>query len=236
MWDLSDIIDFQMNAQEAKAYKLSLLWMELAQHEFPDYQHTTLRRKGDPRKSLLFKYCYKLISETKDLVPDAEYRLYILAQLQILKYVAISKDHGLIDPIILVGDKAWRRWKVWKSKFDQHSKKVTETSGSEPMKVVSSSARVINDIKRTKNFLIEKFGGPPTLVQIAQALKDHTMVRWVTFNKVSPYYILMSPYVSKCLNSKTFIEVFMFDLKVYEDSITDNVRAIFQEDFPDEFR
>ena len=233
MWDLEDILRYEMNSEEAKSYKIALLWMELAKHEFPDYKHTTLRKKGDPRKSILFKYCYKLVQETKGLIPDAEYRLYILAQLQILKYLALTKEHALIDPVILTGEKSWKRWKVWRAKYAQ--KKRETVTLIEAATVVAPNTKVANDLKSTKKFLAEKFKQVPTFEQIEQALKDHTMVRWVTIDRVSPYYILLSPWVSRCLDGRTFIEVFLFDLNVYESSITPQVRDLFRQEFNYEY-
>ena len=233
MWNLEDILHYSMNEDEAKAYKISLLWMEIAKHEFPDYQHTTLRKKGDPRKSILFKYCYKLVQETKGTIPDYEYRLYILAQLQIFKYMALAEEHALIDPQILVGEKAWKRWQVWRSKYAARKRETVTLV--EPVTVTVPNSRVINDLKHTKEHFIKKFGGVPTFEQVQQALKDHTMVRWVTMDRVSPYYILLSPWVSRCLNGRTFIEVFMFDLAVYENSITPQVREYFKQEFAHEY-
>jgi len=233
MWDLEDILHYSMNEDEAKSYKISLLWMELAHHEFPDYEHTKLRKKGDPRKSILFKYCYKLVQETRGIIADHEYRLYILAQLQILKYLAVTKEHALIDPIILIGDKAWKRWQVWRSKYAKRKRETVTLV--EPVTVTAPNTTVVKDLRHTKDHFIKKFGGCPNFSQVEQALKDHTMVRWVTMDRVSPYYILLSPWVARCMDGRTFVEVFMFDLVVYENSITQPVREFFKQEFAYEY-
>ena len=54
---LEDILNYEMTPEEAKAFKLALLWEELCQQEFPDERRVSLK-KGDPRKSTLFRYCY----------------------------------------------------------------------------------------------------------------------------------------------------------------------------------
>ena len=111
MFDLEAILHYQMPPLEAKAYKLALLWQDATAKEYPEYNHIRLRKKGDPRKSLLFKYCYKLARETQGLIPDEQYPLYILAQLHILKHIATDNLHARIGPEILCGEKAWWRWK-----------------------------------------------------------------------------------------------------------------------------
>jgi hypothetical protein len=233
MWELEDILHYNMNPDEAKAFKIALMWQDLSRQEFPNYQHSRLRKSGDPRKSLLFKYCYKLVQETKGLIPDHEYRLYVLAQLHILKYVATTKEHGLIDPIILVGDKAWKRWKIWKKKYDQKYRENITTSVDQ--QVTASSSIVSNELKRTKKFLIEKFKTIPTFEHVKKSIQDLSMIRWVSLGRVSPYYVLLSPFVGKCLSGKTFIEVFFFDLSVYDKSISQDVKMFFRQEFANEF-
>lgn len=227
MYDLDAIIQYEMNPLEAKAFKIALLWQDLAGKEFPGYQHVRLRKTGDPRKSILFKYCYKLVRETQGIIPDHEYRLYILAQLHILKNFT-KESYARIDPAILVGDRAWKRWKRWKYLYDR---KVREEQT--PLNEEGGRPNIFmeNELKRTKQFFEKTYGRLPTYAQIDQAMHDHTMIRWVTMARVSPYYILLSPYVKKSLGGSTLNEVFLFDLGVYEGSITPEIKAVFQKMF-----
>ena len=55
------IIEYQMSAEEAIAYKMALLWCKLASDQFPDKKIICLRKKGDPRKSFTFKVCYSML-------------------------------------------------------------------------------------------------------------------------------------------------------------------------------
>ena len=64
MWRLDAIVEHNMTPIEAKAVKIGIIWMKLSKEVFPNYNHMRVK-KGDPRKSALFRYCYKLIKETK---------------------------------------------------------------------------------------------------------------------------------------------------------------------------
>ena len=113
---LERILKYDMSPEEAKAYKLCLLWDSICQKEMPNYKFSKSKASGDPRKSLLFRYCYKLLKETKGLIGDKDYRLYITAQIHVLCSITDGEVHALISPQCLTGDKAWRRWKLWKER------------------------------------------------------------------------------------------------------------------------
>ena len=81
------ITQYKMDEIESRAYKVSLIWINRSRKIFPNYQHQRLKN-GDPRKSLLFKICYKLIRETQGGILDEEnYSLYVQAQLEVLKHI-----------------------------------------------------------------------------------------------------------------------------------------------------
>jgi hypothetical protein len=223
--DLEAIVKYKMNELEAKAYKLCLLWEKVAKQELPNERHTRLRRKGDPRKSSLFKYCYKLARETKGLVPDDEYKLYITAQFQVLKLQSDGKVHALIEPCILVGDKAWRRWRVWKAHFDHES---IRPRTAEELDINPSLALV--ELSRTKKFLIGELGDPPKIERLQEKVKDLSFIRWVTVGKVAPYYVLLSPYIKRLLGDD-LDDVFLFDFDVYRQAICDEVKEYFNKEF-----
>ena len=228
---LDKIIEYGMNPIEAKAYKVSLLWIILSKKALPDYQHVKLRKTGDPRKSLLFKYCFKLVTETKGLIEDRDYKLYIQAQLDVLKSITDGTVHALVDPSCLVGDKAWRRWKMWKWKFDRNESKYEQTSGGS---IKINLSLVSADLKNSKKFLDEKLPNY-TKIEIKDALRDRVMVGWITLGKVSPYYVMLSPYVKEALGGREFDETFSFNLGSYKDMLDEDVEKIFKEIFQKEF-
>lgn len=233
MFDLEAILKYNMSELEAKAYKIALLWQDFSQKEFPNYKHTKLRKNGDPRKSLLFKYCYKLIKETQGLIKDEEYRLYVLAQLQILK--TVSYETARIDPHSLCGDKAWRRWKKWKRIYEQKKLEFDNSTIEKSDELKASKSVIEKDLRKTKQFLTQRFGQTPSCQNIYQAMHDHTMIRWVIMDRISPYYLLLSPCVKSTIGDKTLNEFFLFDLDVYKKSIDDKVEKLFKEIFDYEF-
>jgi len=227
---LEVILEYEMTPDEAKAYKLCVLWDTLVRKEFPNEWATKLRKKGDPRKSTLFKYCYKLARETKGLIPDKEYKLYILDQLHVLRLQNDGKVHALIDPFILVGDKAWKRWKLWRKYYMQQLEKPRT---EEELEIQEKKSRVLINLDRTKKFLEKE--GVTSLEQIKAKLDDLSLIRWVSLGKVSPHYAILSPWISAALDGKTLEEVFLFDLTVYHQSIDKDVEKWFSENFAEEF-
>jgi len=225
MIDLSPIINLKMSDLEAKAYKVALLWMGISHEVFPDYAHTKgFPKTGDPRKSMLFKYCYKLIRETQGLVPDNEYSQYIRAQLDILRAIRIGDCHPYIGPQILVGDRAWIRWKVWKKKL----KAITENSTLEDVGLdKTDEEKVVKELVATKKYLEGKFTSGYQEPQVMMAKTE--IARWVALEKVSPFYVILSPWTQRHCDFKN-----VFDEELYRSSITPNIRAKFTELFPDE--
>ena len=84
---LESISKYKMDEMESKAYKLAIKWVQLSKKIFPNYNHTVIK-KGDPRKSLIFKFCYKLARETNGLINEEDYDLYIRSQLDIIKHMS----------------------------------------------------------------------------------------------------------------------------------------------------
>jgi len=229
MSELELILQYEMTQMEAKAYKLALMWVKLTSKEFPGYQTSKLPKNGDPRKGLLFKYCYKLATETNGLIENNEYRLYIMAQLQVLKSITDGEVHALIDPNCLCGPKAWNRWRLWKNKYD---KRISE---AKTVEISATSTKVKAELTRTKQFLFSKFAGDYTEDQIKRTIQDRVMVKWITLGRVCPYYVLLSPFLLKALNGKNLDEVFVFDLNIYKPSISQDIKDFFKLEFALEF-
>ncbi|RDJ35375.1 MAG: hypothetical protein DWQ19_11205 [Crenarchaeota archaeon] len=224
MIDLEAILKYEMTEIEAKAYKLCLLWQEIMDQELPDY-HKNRLPKGDPRKSLIFKYCYKLARETQGLIPDSQYRLYILAQIQSLRLISDGTVHALIEPGCLVGDKAWRRWKIWKRKFDR---KYEVLNPSVDIQTTQESA--INELKRTRNFYIANFSEDYGKKEVEKIIRNKDIIKWVAFSKVSPFYLALSPLIKNHFND--IENSFSVDIEFYQKQITSEIQDIFVEMFP----
>jgi hypothetical protein len=217
---LEPIILYKMDEKQSLAYKIGLLWLVLSRKKFPEYIHTkTYPKKGDPRKCSLFKYCYKLVKETQGLIPDDEYKLYIKAQLDILR--AINQGDVLVEPVCLSGDKAWVRWKLWKKKFDKLNQSTTASAAGVAQDPIHE---IIINLKRTRAFLEGKFGNYGE-EQIMMAVRD--MKRWLVLGKITPYYALLSPWAKKHLKDPGV------DLGLYR--VTVEVEVEFKKIFANEF-
>lgn len=194
-YNLDPIFEYNMNEEETLAYKLGLLWMAISYKLFPDYKHASgFPKKGDPRKSSLFKYCFKLSRETKGIIDVKDYKLYIAAQLHMLKAIEIGNTHPLIGPWCLVGEKAWVRWKVWKRKYDNIGKsKTLEDVGLNK----ANFEEVKKELDKTKKFMDNKFG---PLTEETFQTKAKEIGRNISLGTISGFYAALSPWVAKYCN------------------------------------
>lgn len=225
--NFDNIVRYNMSELEAKAYKVAILWIDRSRKVFPDYRHATMT-KGDPRKSLIFKICYKLIRETQGVLEDHEYPLYVRAQLDVLKYINNGRSDPLIDPNCLVGEKAWKRWKLWKRKYDSLSK---TTSNSSITQVGIEKA--LDGLEKTKEFLVKTFSSDLSFERYNEAYLNKNIFRWVNLNKISPYYLAISPFIKKLFSEDDFKKI-NFDLQVYLHCIDDTVKEKFKQLFEHE--
>jgi len=224
--------DFDFDELELKAYKLCLIWIDKSRKIFPRYKHTAMK-SGDPRKSLMFKVCYKLVRETQGVLKEDEYPLYIRAQLDVLRHIYINntrKTQPLIDANCLVGDKAWKRWKLWKNKYDSISSKPSEVS----QPIGPGTIKALEGIERTREFFAKTFGANPTIEKYRESYINNNLFRWINFGKISPYYIAMSPYIASTLKPEDYKRI-NFDPDLYKPCITDEVIKKFKEIFFYEF-
>jgi hypothetical protein len=61
------------------------------------------------------------------------------------------------------------------------------------------------------------------------------MVKWVTFSKVTPYYLILSPFVKKVLEEDENLKIYPDDIDIYKNSVTEDVINNFKELFSNEF-
>ena len=225
MWLLDAVEKYNMDDLEAKACNLSAMWLEQSRRAFHDYRHSTMK-KGDPRKSLIFKIAYKLARETQGILENNEYSLYIRAQLEVLKYINSGKDHPLIDPNCLVGERAWKRWKLWKKRYDSVKNKPAESVANG-----IGFQKAIDGIEKTKEFFAKIFGSEHTLNKMQECYINNNIFRWINLGKISPYYLAISSFVKKIFTEDDYKKI-NFELDVYMSCINDNVREKFKELFP----
>lgn len=222
---LSVMAEYEMTPEEATAYKLCCIYHDTVLDTFPNYRHYRMPR-GDPRKTSLFKYCYKLIQETQDKLKPQEYILYIKAQMDVLKAITKQGDLPLIQPACLVGEKAWTRWLMWKKRYEIKKRKFQES------KVTPQIDQIKADLATTKGFLDQVLKGLGK-EKVKGALDSHDMLLWVGRGQVSPYYFLLSPVVQDWLKSKKIehLPPIQLDLDYYRKNITQEIIDHFGEQF-----
>jgi len=229
---LEAILLWKMTPDEASVYKLCLLWEKIIQAEMPNYRNNRLPVKSDPRKSTIFRHCWKLFRETKDFIPETDYKIYILAQIRILKGLSNGSAHALIGPACLCGPNAWKRWKMWKYNFDKQSRE--ETSKGNTDNICALTSEIERELKNTKTFFESMFGKNYKIQQIEDSISSKEIVKWVSFKKVSSYYLIMSPIINKKYSELD--DTFSIDTEILKKSISDESIFSFREYFPNEFQ
>lgn len=225
MKDLEPIIKYKMTDMEAKAYKIALIWQDECRRELPKEQFVKLKANADPRKSTLFKYCYKLAKEMKGILQDNEIHLYIRAQLQILKAIKEGEVHALIEPHCLVGEKAWKRWKLWRYRYRRKLDRVLDSREAE---ISTKSSKIISEMKATYEFF-EKRG---LLEFKSLELNMDKMKTWIGNGEVSPFYAVLSPWMSQIFGDLDSLE---FDKIYYRSAVNPQTELFFKELFVHEY-
>ena len=215
---LDDLIQYEMTDLEIKAARICYYWQEIVAHELPNYRTYKVPSKKDPRKCYLFKFCYKLANETQGLLTDSDYRYYVYAQISTLKNFTDGTIHSLVDPQILIGENAWRRWKIWKYKFDKKMVELETKSSTED--VIQPEHIVLTELKNTKEFL-DKISN----LDIEKEFKDHRIHKWLYFKKISPYFLILSKKIKSLVID--YDKEFSLENNFYEKSITENIRKQF---------
>jgi len=217
---------YKMTEEEVLSFKISQVWIELCNKYFPDYNHTHKKGwnlKSNPKKSIVFKMCYKLQRETKGLVEELEYPLYVRAQLEVLKIQSKNNPLVLIHPGCLVGDKAWKRWKLWKKKYDA---KMKAPAGTQIDRLSYLKAK--DGIIKTRKFIDSVLGKKPSFEDYNS--NKVNLINWLNFGNISPYYAVISPYMQKIFKQEDYKRM-NFDVSLYFDCINDEVRSVFNQLF-----
>lgn len=220
--ELEPIMRYSMDDIESKAFKIGLMWYDECKSNLPNENHERFRKGKDPRKTNLFKHCYKIAKELKGLVPDEDMRLYVRAQIQVLKSIREGKLHALISPHCLVGDKAWRRWKFWKKIYDSQ---LARNLTSDELGIIIKESMVRKQFQRTILFL--ESNGMKDREKYESSPQD--LHRWISTGEISPFYTVLSPWI------KSVFKECPVDYSLYRPSITPSLESTFKEIFIHEF-
>lgn len=227
------ILDWNMSDVEAEVYHIALAYEKeyrktIGNADLRAMGRNALPRRGDPRKSNLFRHCWRLRRETRGILESKEYRNYIHANLLI-----IHSYNGYIEPNCVCGDKAWLRYKVWKRRYDIQLSELNATAP--PPSVDTTNPKIILEIDRTKKFLFERCEGEVTFEKLKGFIESGIFKLWFATGKVSPYYVAMSPLVAKICDIETLFARHTCSLGVVQEKITKEVKDYFKHEYAHEF-
>jgi hypothetical protein len=235
MTEFDAIFQWNMSNDEIEVYKLAVCYVKEYKKLFSEcvdgqaIRRNSLPLRSDPRKSNVFKHCWKLRRETRGLLESTEYKNYIIGNLTILK---IQK--GYVGPNAICGDKAWVRYKVWKRQYDA---KMAEVSAiAPPPSVSTTSPKIIQQIDRTKKFLYERCEGEPTATKVKDFIASGIFRFWVMTGKVSQFYVVLSPFVAVATDVSKFAEQCSFSPALIREKCTQEVQNYFKHEFTHEFK
>lgn len=232
--ELDAVFQWNMTSPEIDVFKLAVLYEREFRKIFGEeidgqaLRRNSLPKRSDPRKSNLFRHCWKMARETRGLIDPHDYKNYIHANLIIIK---LNKGH--VEPNCICGDKAWVRWKVWKRRYDQKMAEVGATAP--PPSVSTTNPKLIAEIDRTKKFLFERCEGNPTYEKISGFIEGGFFKMWVATGKVSPYYLVLSPFVEKSGGLKQLFTVCTSSEAVVREKVTSEVKDYFKHEYRHEF-
>ena len=228
------IFQWNMNAMQAEVYKLALYYEETYRKicgqttDGQSIRRNCLPKRGDPRKSNVFRNCWRMKRETRGLLEEHEYKLYIFGNLTILM---LQKAH--IEPNSICGDKAWIRFKVYKRKYDV---KMAELACKVPPPSASTtSPKVVCQIDSTKKFLFERCDGAPTFDKVKTFIENGIFKFWIATGKISEYYVILSPFVSKSVDVDKFAEQVPFSAALMRERLTTEIQEYFKHEYAHEY-
>ena len=224
------IFQWNMTQDEATVYKIACLYDREFRRIFPrgvehnSFKRNTISLRGDPRKSYLFRHCWKLRRETRGLLEAHQFRQYIVANLTI-----IMLNDGSVEPNAICGEKAWTRWKFYERMYKK--KEAARACEAPPPDVSTVSPKVIKEIDLTKKFLFERCDGEFTEEKLKGFLDNGIMRFWTLTGKISKYYLVLSPLIRKHCDIEEFSDQCSFDPTLFREKISDEVKAYFDHEY-----
>jgi len=231
---LTTILEWKMSQDEAEAFHLALFYEKEYMRIFNgsldglSLKRNILPKGGDPRKSNLFRYCWKLKRETKGLIEKKEYKNYIMANLFIVKI-----NNGYVEPSCITGDKAWIRYKIWKRKYDQ--KLLEADCDKDKISNPIYDKKVIFQIDKTKKFLFEKCEGDPSYIKIKNFIDNGIFSLWCASQKISCYYLVLSPYIKESKKKNDFLKFYNISEEIIEKSLNNDLINYFYQEYKYEY-
>jgi hypothetical protein len=212
---------FNFEGPEDTAYRICCVWIKHSRTLFPTYMHSKIPQLKNLRKSVLFRTILKLIKE-RQFKTIEEYEYFIKAQLTLFKKIQQQGLPVLVEPVILTGEPAERRWFYWKKLVAEANKLTKQTYSMQDSDMEYDLIVSLKEIQNIcgANLTFETFNSKSSKVRTAAILK-----------KIKPIYFYLSEWVKK------LPEEIKKDLYERTDAVSfdkfnvDNAKKIYQDLF-----
>lgn len=176
------------STEEASAYQLLCQWNELTKSILPDYVHHRIPKRGDIRKSILFKHMLKFYREKNKEFKGYQYILFMRAQLEISRKLQKEGKKILVDASLLHGEKAYARWGAWKHL-------IKEKRQNQKAAYAYIEGNVISEMELTKKSITDLLDNNIKLEKYIEEASN--LLRLVILKKISPLYVVCSKWITK---------------------------------------
>jgi hypothetical protein len=179
-----------LNYEELHAYQMCLLWEEFSKKFFPGVRLEKLPKRGNIKKNILFRNCYKMIKDLSPTMRPYEISLFMKAQFE--SFVGYNEDLGFnccISVNSLHGPKSLYRYKKWLATYQR--RKISNVI----KKATTNISVVEKEFLKTLYFL-ESWNKD---FKIFEKYKENQneLLRNIILNKLSSLYVITSPYIKK---------------------------------------
>ena len=216
------LLKLSADADMSFAYRLLIYYLNCEYHYFPNYNHTKFNDLKPVKNQSAFKYLLKFVKDKKDIFEtSSEYFIFIKAQIEIAKL--LEHQNPIIHPSLLIGEKAEKRYFVWKKKME-NKKMITKTieRNLEEKFISSAFDKTISALKDTlgDNFTYENF-----LKNIRRILLQ------IRAKQIDPLWCFCSEWINQLPEEIKNEIVSLTECERYKDYNVDEIRRIYNDKF-----
>ena len=204
------------------AYHLLIYYLNCEYHYFPNYVHTKFNDLKPVTKQSAYKFLLKYVKDKRSVfTAPAEYFIFIKAQMEVIKL--LEHEHPIIGPSFLIGEKAEKRYFVWRKKMEE-TKMVTKTITRKlDDKIISSALeKTIESLKDTlgNNFTYDNFYKNIRRIMLQIRAKQ-----------IDPIWCFCSDWIQKLPEEIKKEIISLTECEKYKDYNVDDIKKIYNEIF-----
>jgi len=204
------------------AYHLLIYYLNSEYHYFPDYNHTKFNNLKPIKNQSAFKYLLKFVKDKKEIFKTpAEYFIFIKAQMEIIKI--LENKNPIINPSLLIGEKAEKRYFVWIKKM-RENKMMTKTV-TRKLESKFISLAFDNTITSLKDTLGDNFTYENFYKNIRRILLQ------IRAKQIDPIWCFVSEWVSQLPDDIKNEIISLTECEKYKDYNVDDIKKIYNEKF-----